>query len=153
MQNQRGNHVAAGRAFTQNRSSLQAEYTNCLGPLKHQGPPCSQKWFRIWPAVMKTWMIIYFNAVRCLPYYVKICQIMQCECRKVSCWRLKKRVESIASRGRDTISQALSASTIRDGMKHGQLHFILSFITIRNWSQCWKSSSLYAKKVWILNQN
>ncbi len=27
--------------------------------------------FRVWPEVMKTWIIIHFNAVRCYPLYVK----------------------------------------------------------------------------------
>ncbi len=41
-------------------------------------PPCSQRCFNfsfvfwVWQAVMKTWMIIYFNAVRCHPLYIKI---------------------------------------------------------------------------------
>ncbi len=36
----------------------------------------------------------------------------------------KKNVESIASRLRDTVSRVLSASVIRDGVKHGQMRFI-----------------------------
>ncbi len=35
---------AALRA-AQSRSSLYAEYASCVGPLKHQGAPCSQRWF------------------------------------------------------------------------------------------------------------
>ncbi len=35
-----------------------------------------------------------------------------------SCLRLKKQVESVASCGRDTVSQAISESVIRDGVKH-----------------------------------
>ncbi len=50
---------------TQSRSSLYTEYTSCVEPPKHQGPPSSQREFHflIWPAAMKTWMIIYCNAV------------------------------------------------------------------------------------------
>ncbi len=40
----------------------------------------------------------------------------------------KIRVESIPSREGDTVSVALSDSTIQEGMKHGQIHFIQSFI-------------------------
>ncbi len=42
----------------------------------------------------------------------------------------KKRVESIASRGRDTVFRALYASRFREGVKHGQMHFIHSFIYV-----------------------
>ncbi len=49
---------------------------------------------------------------------------MERECRKISCSRLKQRVEIIASRGRDTVSRALSTSAIWDGVKHGQMCFI-----------------------------
>ncbi len=44
-----------------------------------------------------------------------------CECCKVSCSRQKKQVESIASRRRDTVSRALSASAIWDGVKYGKI--------------------------------
>ncbi len=43
-------------------------------------------------------------------------------CVLVSCSKLI-RVESIASHGRDTVSRALSASAIQDGVKHGQMCF------------------------------
>ncbi len=68
----------------------------------------------------------YRTPLRCClhPFYVKISQIMYRECRKVSYSRLKKRVESIASRGRDAVSRALSTSTIQDGVKHEQMRFI-----------------------------
>ncbi len=43
----------------------------------------------------------------------------------------KQRVESIASRGRDTVSRALSVSVIQGRVKHGQMRFIHSFVTTR----------------------
>ncbi len=38
----------------------------------------------------------------------------------------KQRVESLASRGRDTVSRALSVSVIQGGVKHGQMLFVPS---------------------------
>ncbi len=48
---------------------------------KHQRAPCSQRCFGFsfifeFGKRLKTWMIIYLNAVRCHPLYVKISQIM-----------------------------------------------------------------------------
>ncbi len=75
---------------TQSRSSLYTESASCIGPLKHQGAPLLPKMFSffcfgVWPKVMKTWMIISFNAVPCHPLYVKISQTMWREYRTVSC--------------------------------------------------------------------
>ncbi len=97
---------------------------------KHQGPPCSQRWFHF-SLVLEfcqwlrkhEWYFIVMQ--RCRPFYIKISKIMSRECRKVSCSRLIQRVESIASRRRYTVSRVLSASVIRDGVKHGQMCFIL----------------------------
>ncbi len=61
----------------QSRSSLYTEYASCVGPPKHQGAPLLSNIFLFlfcfwsWPAVMKTWVINYFNAVRSHPLYVK----------------------------------------------------------------------------------
>ncbi len=51
------------------------------GPRNTRGPPCSQICFNFsfvfeFVKRLKTWTIIYFNAVRCHPLYVKISQIM-----------------------------------------------------------------------------
>ncbi len=51
------------------------------GAPKHQGAPCSQRCFLIWPAVMKTW-IIYFNAVSSHPLYIENCQFMYMICNE-----------------------------------------------------------------------
>ncbi len=48
----------------------------------------------------------------------RLLKIAQCEPG------FKQRVESIATRGRDTVSRALPASAIRDGVKHRQMCFI-----------------------------
>ncbi len=77
---------------------------------------------------MKTWMIIYFNAVCCHPLYVTISQIMQCECRTVSCSRQKKRVESVLSRGRD---ERFPRARFETEWNTGQIRFIHSFMQIK----------------------
>ncbi len=60
--------------YIQSRSSLYTEYTNCVGPRKHSNTLALKDdfifRFRIWPAAMKTWMIIYCNAVL-LPFLHK----------------------------------------------------------------------------------
>ncbi len=57
------NTYSSGQSRDQSRSSLYAEYASP----KHQGAPLLSKMissnFRIWPAVIKTWMIIDCNAV------------------------------------------------------------------------------------------
>ncbi len=65
------------------------------GPRNTGGPPCSQICFNFsfvfeFVKRLKTWTIIYFNAVRCHPLYVKISQIMQRDCRTVFWPRLEK---------------------------------------------------------------
>ncbi len=70
--------IRVGRAdpsYTQNTQAAQ-------GPRNTRGPPCSQRWFHFsfvlnLATAMKTWMIIYCNAVlACRPFYVKISQII-----------------------------------------------------------------------------
>ncbi len=60
--------------YIQSRSSLYTEYTSCVGPRKHSNTLALKDdfifRFRIWPAAMKTWMIIYCNAVL-LPFLHK----------------------------------------------------------------------------------
>ncbi len=61
---------------------LYTEYASCVGPPKHQVAPYSQRCFHFsfvfefgqW--LLKTWMIVSFNAMRCHPLYVKISKIM-----------------------------------------------------------------------------
>ncbi len=76
-------------------------------------------------------MIIYCNAARSpfLRKTVKSCNVNVV--KSLARDKKKKRVESIASRKRNTVSRALSASAIRGGVKHGQMRFINSFV-VRN---------------------
>ncbi len=99
----------------QSRSSLYAEYTRC---------PCSQRWFHLSfvLAAMETWMIIYCNAVLS-PFLRKnlsnnvtwMSSSLLLE-TKTRSWKHSER--------RKRVSRALSASTIQDGVKHGQMCFI-----------------------------
>ncbi len=120
--------------LTPERSSLYAEYASCEGPPEHQGAPFLSKMFSLkfsflsWPAVVKTWIINYFNAVRSHPLYVKS-QSTHVTWTPYSPLHETKTPQktSVPSRRRD-VSRVLSASAIRDGVKHGQIRFIHSFI-------------------------
>ncbi len=69
-------------------------------------------------------MIICFNTVRCHAFNVKISQIMSCERRAASCsYKIKTKLKAYRARERGTVSRALSVSTIREGVKHGQMRF------------------------------
>ncbi len=74
--------IRLGRADPSYTQNMQA----AKGPRNPRGPPCSQRWFHFsfvlnLAMAMKTWMIIYCNAVlACRPFYVNISQIIKIIC-------------------------------------------------------------------------
>ncbi len=66
----------------------------------------------------------YFKVVCCHPLYVK----SQSNHVTWMSYSLLHETKKKKNCGRDTVSRALSVSAIRDGVKHGQMRFLHSFI-------------------------
>ncbi len=101
---------SAGTPVLQDQRSpplLYAEYASYVRPLKHQGAPCPQRCFNfslVFEFGQPLWKHEWSYVVQSLAF------------------TKKKRVESVPSRGRDTVSRALSVSVIQDVIPNTHTH-------------------------------